>query len=138
MLDRTFSISRTITPALHYNQFQLPLPTSDEALLRPQQIRDLRQNALSDSDADSDIGICAINTKVFSLWNDVLQYVFRSPPKSNSPPVSTLYHLEFIPVYLNLCCSQELHLLPSCPKQLYSGPNSQKHPVKETTNEPLF
>lgn len=80
MLDRTFSITRTVTPALHYNQFQLPFPTSDERFLRSQ-----RQLAQTETDVD-DIGIGAINVKVFSLWNDVLQYVFRSPPKSFAPP----------------------------------------------------
>jgi hypothetical protein len=87
MLDRTFSISRTITPALHYNQFQLPLPTSDEIFLRSQQVRDPRLSNQPENEAsDTDIGISAIIVKVFSVWNDVLQYVFRSPPKSNAPP----------------------------------------------------
>ena len=87
MLDRTFSISRTITPALHYNQFQLPWPTSDETFLRPFQQRDSRPSAqLENEPSESDMGIGAINVKVFSLWNDVLQYVFRSPPKSAAPP----------------------------------------------------
>jgi hypothetical protein len=81
MLDRTFSITRAVTPALHYNQFQLPFPTSDERFLKSQQ----RQSGQAENDAD-DIGIGAINVKVFSLWNDVLQYVFRSPPKSSAPP----------------------------------------------------
>lgn len=87
MLDRTFSISRTITPALHYNQFQLPLPTSDESFLRLPQSKDSRLSNQPENDsADADIGIGAIIVKVFSIWNDVLQYVFRSPPKSNAPP----------------------------------------------------
>lgn len=87
MLDRTFSISRTITPALHYNQFQLPLPTSDEIFLRSQQLRDPRLSNQPENEAsDNDIGISAIIVKVFSIWNDVLQYVFRSPPKSTAPP----------------------------------------------------
>lgn len=87
MLDRTFSVSRTITPALHYNQFQLPLPTSDEGFLGSQQPRGSGLGGRPESESlDSDIGINAINVKVFSIWNDVLQYVFRSPPKSNSPP----------------------------------------------------
>ena len=80
MLDRTFSITRTVTPALHYDQFQLPFPTSDERFLKP------RQNMQAENDLDGDLGIGAINVKVFSLWNDVLHYVFRSPLKSNSPP----------------------------------------------------
>jgi hypothetical protein len=88
MLDRTFSITRTVTPALHYNQFQIPFPTSDERFLRSQQLRDPRQSVQAENDVDADIGIGAINVKVFSLWNDVLQYVFRSPPKSTAPPVS--------------------------------------------------
>ncbi|KAG0648866.1 putative transcriptional regulatory [Hyphodiscus hymeniophilus] len=80
MLDRTFSITRAVTPALHFDQFQLPFPASDERFLKPRQI------AQVDNDFDGDIGIGAINVKVFSLWNDVLQYVFRSPPKSLAPP----------------------------------------------------
>jgi hypothetical protein len=87
MLDRTFSISRTVTPALHYNQFQLPWPTSDERFLRSQQRGDLRlNNQLENEPLETDMGIGAINVKVFSLWNDVLQYVCRSPPKSTAPP----------------------------------------------------
>lgn len=87
MLDRTFSVSRTITPALHYNQFQIPLPTSDERFLRTPQPKDSRlSNQPENESADADIGIGAIIVKTFSIWNDVLQYVFRSPPKSNAPP----------------------------------------------------
>jgi hypothetical protein len=87
MLDRTFSISRNITPALHYNQFQLPWPETDESFLRSLQRRDSRSNNQIDPDPpEGDMGIGSVNAKLFALWNDVLQYVFRSPPKSTSPP----------------------------------------------------
>ncbi|CZT46060.1 uncharacterized protein RSE6_06438 [Rhynchosporium secalis] len=85
MLDRTFSITRLVSPSQPYQAFQLPKPTWEGALL----IDDSQQNPAPTSEMDSfsiEQDLSALLVGVFSIWDDTIRFVFQTTNKSDMPP----------------------------------------------------
>lgn len=82
MLDRTFSITRLVTPTLSYQHFQLRKPTPEAGLSREVAAQKTSPNELSVH--EQDIGALIIG--VYSMWDDVLKYVFQKSTDNTVPP----------------------------------------------------
>jgi hypothetical protein len=82
MLDRTFSITRLVSPALSYQHFQLRKPISEGGLSREATGQNTGMNESSAN--DQDLGALIIG--VYSIWDDVLKYVFQTSSDNTIPP----------------------------------------------------
>ncbi|TVY91264.1 hypothetical protein LAWI1_G004693 [Lachnellula willkommii] len=82
MLDRTFSITRLVSPALPYQHFQLRKPISERRLSRGA----TGQKAATNVPAASDQDLGALIVEVYSIWDDVLKYVFQTSSDNTMPP----------------------------------------------------
>ncbi|TVY32428.1 hypothetical protein LOCC1_G008036 [Lachnellula occidentalis] len=82
MLDRTFSITRIVSPALPYEHFQLRKPISEGRLSRGA----TGQKAATNESAATDQDLGALIIGVYSIWDDVLKYVFQTSSDNTMPP----------------------------------------------------
>jgi len=82
MLDRTFSITRLVSPALPYQHFQLRKPISEGWLSREA----TGQKATTNEPAAGDQDLGALIIGVYSIWDDVLKYVFHTSSDNTMPP----------------------------------------------------
>ncbi|TVY28676.1 hypothetical protein LHYA1_G002410 [Lachnellula hyalina] len=82
MLDRTFSITRLVSPALPYQHFQLRKPISEGRLSREA----TGQKATTNEPAAGDQDLGALIIGVYSIWDDVLKYVFQTSSDNTMPP----------------------------------------------------
>ncbi|KAL2069981.1 hypothetical protein VTL71DRAFT_14661 [Oculimacula yallundae] len=87
MLDRTFSITRLVSPSQPYQAFQLPKPTWEGALLLDQSHRIANLSPTSkDNPLSNDQDLSALLVGVYSIWDDAIRYVFQTNNKSDMPP----------------------------------------------------
>ncbi|KAG4434835.1 hypothetical protein IFR05_009674 [Cadophora sp. M221] len=87
MLDRTFSITRLVSPSQPYQAYQLPKPTWEGALLLDKFQRGAKQDSTSKIDPlSNDQDLSALLVGVYSLWDDAIRYVFQATNKSDMPP----------------------------------------------------
>ncbi|PVH75482.1 hypothetical protein DL98DRAFT_593093 [Cadophora sp. DSE1049] len=87
MLDRTFSITRLVSPTQPHQAFQLPKPTWEGALLLDEFQRAAKSSSNSKSHRPStEQDLSALLVGVYSLWDDAIRYVFQTNNKSDMPP----------------------------------------------------
>lgn len=87
MLDRTFSITRLVSPSQPYQAYQLPKPTWEGALLLDKFRRGAKQDSSSKIDPlSNEQDLSALLVGVYSLWDDAIRYVFQTTNKSDMPP----------------------------------------------------
>lgn len=87
MLDRTFSITRLVSPSLPYQDFKLPKPNWEGALSLNPVYRDT--NAKTSPETDLSVGdqdLSALLVGVYAIWDDVIRYVFETTNNSTTPP----------------------------------------------------
>lgn len=82
MLDRTFSITRLVSPALSYRHFKLRKPISKEASLRD--TADYEARIKERPASEQDLG--ALIVGVYAIWDDVIKYLFETSSNSITPP----------------------------------------------------
>lgn len=87
MLDRTFGITRLVSPSLSYHAFQLPKPTWEGGQL----VSPGRQSNNSSMPAEVDLlaseqDLASLLVGVYSIWDDVIRYVFQTTDDSTMPP----------------------------------------------------
>lgn len=87
MLDRTFSITRLVSPSQPYQAYQLPKPTWEGALLldKPQRVSNPSSNPRNEA-LSNEQDLSALLVGVYSLWDDAIRYVFQTTNKSEMPP----------------------------------------------------
>lgn len=87
MLDRTFSITRLVSPSQPYQAYQLPKPTWEGALLLDEFQRAAKSSSSSTSQPlSTEQDLSALLVGVYSLWDDAIRYVFQTSNKSDMPP----------------------------------------------------
>lgn len=87
MLDRTFSITRAVSPVLTYKDFQLRKPESEKERSLKAATSIVTTNGrptIEHSDEDQDIAALIIG--VYTMWDDAIRYVFGTTSKSTTPP----------------------------------------------------
>lgn len=87
MLDRTFSITRAVSPVLTYKDFRLRKPESERerSLKASRSIVNTKGRAPVES-SDEDQDIAALIIGVYTMWDDAIRYVFGTTSKSTTPP----------------------------------------------------
>jgi len=87
MLDRTFSITRLVSPTQPYQAYQLPKPTWEGALLLDKFQRAATSGSSSTSQPlSTEQDLSALLVGVYSLWDDAIRYVFQTSNNSDMPP----------------------------------------------------
>ena len=87
MLDRTFSITRLVSPSQPYQAYQLPKPTWEGAMLLDEFQRAAKSSSSSTSQPlSTEQDLSALLVGVYSLWDDAIRYVFQTSNKSDMPP----------------------------------------------------
>ncbi|CZR52279.1 uncharacterized protein PAC_02156 [Phialocephala subalpina] len=87
MLDRTFSITRAVSPVLTYKDFLLRKPESEKERSLKAATSIVSTNgrqAIEHSDEEQDIAALIIG--VYTMWDDAIRYVFGTTSKSTTPP----------------------------------------------------
>lgn len=87
MLDRTFSITRAVSPVLTYKDFRLRKPESERerSLQAARSVINTNGRApVEHSEENQDIAALIIG--VYTMWDDAIRYVFGTTSKSTTPP----------------------------------------------------
>ncbi|KAI9054442.1 hypothetical protein LZ554_001604 [Drepanopeziza brunnea f. sp. 'monogermtubi'] len=82
MLDRTFSITRLVSPSLPYQEFRLPKPHWEGAL----SLNPMYHNLSTETSLGSGQDLSALLVGIFAIWDDVIRYVFATTSNSTTPP----------------------------------------------------
>ncbi|EKD18948.1 hypothetical protein MBM_03190 [Drepanopeziza brunnea f. sp. 'multigermtubi' MB_m1] len=82
MLDRTFSITRLVSPSLPYQEFRLPKPHWEGAL----SLNPMYHNLSTETSLGSGQDLSALLVGVYAIWDDVIRYVFATTSNSTTPP----------------------------------------------------
>lgn len=87
MLDRTFSITRTVSPVLNYRDFRLRKPESERERSLKAATSVVNTNGRTPVEQpDEDQDIAALIVGVYTMWDDAIRYVFGTTSKSTTPP----------------------------------------------------
>ncbi|KAE8453273.1 hypothetical protein EG329_011340 [Mollisiaceae sp. DMI_Dod_QoI] len=87
MLDRTFSITRAVSPVLTYRDFRLRKPTSERERSLRAATSIVSVNGRSTVEPlDENQDIAALIIGVYTMWDDAIRYVFGTTSKSTTPP----------------------------------------------------
>lgn len=86
MLDRTYSITRLVSPTLTHHHFRLRKPISGKGL----SLRATRQVAGGSEAVDDALpneqDLAGLLVGIYSIWDDAIRYVFQATSKSTTPP----------------------------------------------------
>ncbi len=87
MLDRTFSITRAVSPVLTYRDFRLRKPTLERERSLRAATSIVSVNGRSTVEPlDENQDIAALIIGVYTMWDDAIRYVFGTTSKSTTPP----------------------------------------------------
>ncbi len=87
MLDRTFSITRLVSPSLPYQDFKLRKPNWEGALAISTVYQDINAKTSLEEDLSvSDQDLSALLVGVYAIWDDVIGYVFETANNNTTPP----------------------------------------------------
>ncbi|PBP16908.1 hypothetical protein BUE80_DR012383 [Diplocarpon rosae] len=87
MLDRTFSITRLVSPSLPYQDFKLRKPNWEGALSLNPALQNIGADiALATDISPSDQDLSALLVGIYAMWDDVIRYVFETTNNSTTPP----------------------------------------------------
>ncbi len=82
MLDRTYSITRLVSPTLTHHHFRLRKPISGKGL----SLKAPRHLTYADEVAANEQDLAALLVGIYSIWDDAIRYVFQTTSKSTTPP----------------------------------------------------
>ncbi|PBP20744.1 hypothetical protein BUE80_DR008302 [Diplocarpon rosae] len=87
MLDRTFSITRLVSPSLPYQDFKLRKPNWEGALSLNPALQNVDADvALGNDISPSDQDLSALLVGIYAMWDDVIRYIFETTNNSTTPP----------------------------------------------------
>lgn len=82
-LDRTYSITRLVSPTLTHEYFQLRKPISGKELSLRAPRPTSNSNFLDDNDIlPNEQDLAALLVRVYEVWDDAIRYVFQTTTKS--------------------------------------------------------
>lgn len=114
MLDRTFSITRLVSPSISYHDFKLPKPKWEGALsLNPN-----HRHITSETPPGSDQDLSALLVGIYAMWDDVIRYIFTS--NSTTPPWQP--GSELATIEYRFADFEPGQILPCLPNQCQANP----------------
>jgi hypothetical protein len=83
MLDRTYSITRLVSPTLTHHYFRLRKPISEKVLSLKASRHD---GGVENGTATIEQDLAGLLVGIYSIWDDAIRYVFQTTSKSTVSP----------------------------------------------------
>jgi hypothetical protein len=78
MLDRTYSITRLVSPTLTHHHFKLRKPISGKGLSLRASRHSTGANEAADNVLPIEQDLASLLVGIYSIWDDAIRYVFQT------------------------------------------------------------